>query len=214
MPGTAAITSAPNAQLTDGGPPVTPELPGRSDGPTFGAAPGSAMRCCSTDRLPKRGLIRSHFHTAAVEMVDAPQTTTTTTSIINMAMSPFQFARNTPKIRMRAVATQMPTVPTAFAVDSLIKKGSRSPPNDCRQALRAPGSGQTEWRKPELPARNCSACPAQFSQYSKWGRWSLFQVTAVFVGLKRSLAFIAATCPSQNKTFKFFPCCGGWMSHG
>jgi len=27
--------------------------------------------------------------------------------------------------------------------------------NDFRQALRAPGSGQTEWRKPELPARNC-----------------------------------------------------------
>src|SRR5882724_4464136 len=29
--------------------------------------------------------------------------------------------------------------------------------NDCRQALRAPGSGQTEWHKPELPARNCWA---------------------------------------------------------
>ena len=38
--------------------------------------------------------------------------------------------------------------------------------NDCRQALRAPGSEQTEWRKPELPARNCSVisiCP------SAWG---------------------------------------------
>src|SRR5258707_7575178 len=37
-------------------------------------------------------------------------------------------------------------------------------PNDCRQALRAPGSGQTEWRKPELPARNCwtsSMCPGK-----------------------------------------------------
>jgi len=30
-------------------------------------------------------------------------------------------------------------------------------PNDCRQALRAPGSGPTEWPRPDSPARNCSA---------------------------------------------------------
>src|SRR5690349_2932618 len=31
----------PNAQLTDGGPPLAPKLPGRISGPPFGAAPGS-----------------------------------------------------------------------------------------------------------------------------------------------------------------------------
>src|SRR5438045_3638238 len=38
-----AFIRVSNAQLTDGGPPPTPESPGRIAGPPFGEAPGSAL---------------------------------------------------------------------------------------------------------------------------------------------------------------------------
>jgi len=56
----------------------------------------------------------------AVETVAARHSITTMRSMTNMGPSPLQFARNTPKAKIMASDSQIPTVPIIRAVLSCI----------------------------------------------------------------------------------------------